>query len=128
MTTIMTTIYLHERETDWGWGTLEFQTALFGGGIVLQTSTTPPDKPILSGELEPVAEGDMIQWNSGPPTTGTTTHNMRQVPILCTKCAEPGEVIPLPGLGVEAHDQDALPPPTSYLHHQAHLHLPAPHQ
>ena len=51
MTTIMTTIYLQGRETDWGWGTLEFQTVLFEGGRALQTSTTPPDQPILSVEL-----------------------------------------------------------------------------
>ena len=72
-------------------------------------------------------EGDMIQRNTSPQTTGTTAHHMRQVPVLCAKCAEPGEVIPLPGLGVEAHNQDALPP-TRCLHHQAHLHLPTPHQ
>ena len=44
-------IYLHKRETDWGWGTLEFQTTPFRGGIALQTSITPTDWPILSGEL-----------------------------------------------------------------------------
>ena len=55
--------------------------------------------------------GDMIWRNTGPQTTGTTAHHMRQVPVPCAKCAEPGEVIPLPGLGVEALNQDALPPP-----------------
>ena len=48
----------------------------------------------------------MIQRNTGPQTTDTTTHHMRQVPVLCAKCPEPGEVIPLPGLGVEALNQD----------------------
>ena len=125
MTTITTTIYLHERETDWGWGTLEFQTTPFRGGIALQTSITPLDWPILSGELYPMAEVDMIRRNTSPQTTGTTAHHVRQVPVLCTKCAEPGEVIPPPGLGVEALNQDALPPPRC-LHHLAHHHLPTP--
>ena len=74
-----------------------------------------------------MAEGNMIWRNTGPQTTGTTSHHVRQVPVLCTKCAEPGEVIPLPGLGVEAHNQDTLPPP-GCLHHQTHLHLTTPHQ
>ena len=51
MITITTTTYLQGRETDWDWGTLEFQTSPFRGGIALQTSTTPPDWPILPGEL-----------------------------------------------------------------------------
>ena len=89
MITIMTTICLQGRETDWGWGTLEFQTAPFKRGRALQTSTTSPNWPILSRELYPMAEGDMIQRNTGPQTTDTITHHMRQVQVLCTKCTEP---------------------------------------
>ena len=113
------------RERQIGAGGLEFQTTPFRGGIALQTSITPPDQPILSRELYPVAEGDMIQRNTSPQTTGTTAHHVRQVRVLCTKCAEPGEVIPPPDLGVEALNQDALPPPRC-LHHLAHHHLPIP--
>ena len=53
----------------------------------------------------------MIQRNTSLQTTDTTTHHMRQVPVLCTQCTEPEEVIPLPGLGVEAPNQDTLPSP-----------------
>ena len=74
-----------------------------------------------------MVEGDMIQRNTRPQTTDTTAHHVRQVPVLCAKCKEPGEVIPLPGLGVEALNQDTLPPPRC-LHHLAHFHLPTPHQ
>ena len=51
MITIMTTTYLQGRETDWDWGTLEFQTIPFKGGRALQTSTTLPNWSVLSGEL-----------------------------------------------------------------------------
>ena len=51
MITITITICSPERQTGWGWGTLEFQTAPLKGGRALQTSTTPPNRPILSGEL-----------------------------------------------------------------------------
>ena len=60
-----------------------------------------------------MAEGDMIWRNTSPQTTGTTAYHVRQVPVLCIKCAEPGEIIHPPGLGVEAVNQDALPPPPS---------------
>ena len=51
MITIMTTTYLQGRETDWDWGTLEFQTIPFKEGRALQTSTTLPNWSVLSGEL-----------------------------------------------------------------------------
>ena len=51
MITIMTTTYLQGRETDWDWGTLEFQTIPFKGGRALQASTNLLDQHILSGEL-----------------------------------------------------------------------------
>ena len=127
MITNMITIYCQEREVDWDKETLGFLITRFQEGKALQTSTTPPNWPILSGELYPVAEGDMIQQNTNLQKIDTTTYHMRQVPILCTRHTEPGEVISLPGLGAEAINLDTLPLPRCQ-HHQAHLHLPTLHQ
>ena len=69
--------------------------------------------------------GDKTQKNTSPQTTDIIAHNLRQVPVLCAKYAGPGEVILLLGLGVEALNQDALPPPRCY-HHLAHHYLPTP--
>ena len=111
MITNMITIYWQEREVDWDKETLGFLITRFQEGKALQTSTTPPNWPILSGELYPMAEGDMIQQSTNLQKIDTTTHYMRQVPILCVRHTEPGEVISLPGLGAEALNLDSLPLP-----------------
>ena len=127
MTTNMITIYWQEREVDWAKGTLGFLITCFQEGKALQTSTTPPNQPILSRELYPMAEGDMIQRNTNLQKIDTTTHHVRQVPVPCARHSEPGEVIPLSGLGAEVLNLDTLPLPRCQ-HNQAHLHLPTLHQ
>ena len=124
MITNMITIYWQEREVDWDKKTSGFLITHFQEGKALQTSTTPPDQTILFGELYPMIEGDM---NTNLQKIDTTTHHMRQVPILCARHTEPGEVIPLPGLGVEELNLDTLPLPRCQ-HYQAHLHLPTLYQ
>ena len=74
-----------------------------------------------------MVEGGMIQRNADPQTTDTITHPMQQVPVLHIQCIDPGEDVPLPGLGVEALNLQDLPL-LRCQHHLAHLHLPTLHQ
>ena len=103
--------YLLARERSrLGQGTLEFLTAHFKEGRALQTSTTLPGQPILSGNLYPGSKGGMIQRNIGHQTTDITIPLMPPAPAQCIQVAESGGAIaPLPGLKVSAQTHSNLP-------------------
>ena len=70
-----------------------------------------------------MAEGDMIQRNTDPWTKDTIAYPVQQVSVPRTQRLDPGEGIPLPGLGVKDLNLEDLPL-LRCQHHLVHLHLP----